>query len=89
MNLYETIYILKPDMEEEAIKAAVERFKNIIEENGEMDTIDEWGKRKLAYPIQYYKEGYYVYMKYRLIAVCLRNWIECSALQKTLLDISS
>jgi len=65
MNLYETIYILKPDMEEEAIKATVEKFKNIIEENGEMDTLDEWGKRKLAYPIQFFKEGYYVYMKFK------------------------
>ncbi|NLM42929.1 MAG: 30S ribosomal protein S6 [Clostridiales bacterium] len=65
MNLYETIYILKPDMDEEATKAMVERFKAIVEENGEMDTLEEWGKRKLAYPIQDYTEGYYVYMKYK------------------------
>ena len=65
MNLYETIYILKPDMDEEATKAMVERFKAIVEENGEMDTLEEWGKIKLAYPIQDYTEGYYVYMKYK------------------------
>ena len=41
MNLYETIYILKPDMDEEATKAMVERFKAIVEENGEMDTLEE------------------------------------------------
>ncbi|MGI5997612.1 MAG: 30S ribosomal protein S6 [Lutispora sp.] len=65
MNLYETIYIIKPDVEEEAIKALVEKFKALIEENGEIDTIDEWGKRKLAYLIEDYAEGYYVYMKYK------------------------
>ena len=47
MNLYETIYILKPDMDEEATKAMVERFKAIVEENGEMDTLEEWGKESL------------------------------------------
>ncbi|MDD2481248.1 MAG: 30S ribosomal protein S6 [Lutispora sp.] len=65
MNLYETIYIIKPDVEEEALKAIVEKFKTLIETNGEFETIDDWGKRKLAYPIEDYTEGFYVYMKYK------------------------
>ena len=65
MNLYETIYIIKPDVEEEGVKALVEKFKALIEANGEFETIDEWGKRKLAYLIDDYAEGYYVYMKYK------------------------
>ncbi len=64
MNLYETIYIIKPDVEEEALTAIVEKFKAIVEANGELETIDDWGKRKLAYPIEDYMEGFYVYMKY-------------------------
>jgi len=65
MSLYETIYIIKPDVEEEAIKSLVDKFKALVEEGGEVDTIDEWGKRKLAYAIEDYTEGYYVYMKFK------------------------
>jgi small subunit ribosomal protein S6 len=65
MNNYETIYIVKPTVDEEGIKALVEKFKAIVETNGEIETIDEWGKRKLAYLIDDIGEGYYVYMKYK------------------------
>ncbi|OGO76815.1 MAG: 30S ribosomal protein S6 [Clostridiales bacterium GWB2_37_7] len=65
MNRYETIYIIRPTVAEEEIKALVEKFKGIIEANGEIETIDEWGKRKLAYLIDDIGEGYYVYMKYK------------------------
>ena len=64
MNLYETIYIIKPDVEEEAVKAIVEKFKALVEVNGEFETIDDWGKRKLAYPINDENEGYYVLANY-------------------------
>jgi small subunit ribosomal protein S6 len=65
MNNYETIYIIKPTVDEEGIKALIEKFKAIIEANGEIETIDEWGKRKLAYLIDDVSEGYYVYTKYK------------------------
>lgn len=65
MNRYETIYIVKPNVDEEALKAHIERFKGIVESNGEIETIDEWGKRKLAYLIDDIGEGFYVYMKYK------------------------
>lgn len=65
MNRYETIYIVKPSVDEEALKAIIEKFKGIIESNGEIETIDEWGKRKLAYLIDDIGEGFYVYMKYK------------------------
>jgi len=65
VNKYESIYILRPTMEEEAVKAMVERFSNLITtEGGQVDNIDEWGKRRLAYPIQDFREGYYVLMKF-------------------------
>ncbi len=65
MNKYETIYIIKPEVSEEGIKAIVEKFKSIILTNGEIESIDEWGKRRMAYPIQDINEGYYVMMNYK------------------------
>ena len=65
MNRYETIYIIKPTVDEAGIKTLVEKFKGIMEANGEIETLDEWGKRKLAYLIDDIGEGYYVYMKYK------------------------
>ncbi|MGI5851659.1 MAG: 30S ribosomal protein S6 [Clostridiales bacterium] len=66
MNKYESIYILSPTMEEEAIKAMIERFSNlIVAEGGEVEKIDEWGKRRLAYPIEDFREGYYVLMNFK------------------------
>ena len=63
MNKYESMYILKPDLEEEAKDALVAKFSDIVKANGgEVEKIDEWGKRKLAYPINYINEGYYVLM---------------------------
>ena len=65
MNRYEAIYIIKPTVEEDGIKALVEKFKGIMEANGEIESLDEWGKRKLAYLIDDFAEGYYVYTKFR------------------------
>lgn len=65
MNKYETIYIVKPTVEEDGIKTLVGKFKGIIEANGEIETLDEWGKRKMAYLIEDFAEGFYVYMKYK------------------------
>ena len=59
---YEAVYILKPDMSEEQIAALVEKFKAVVEANGTVTEVDEWGKRRLAYPINDLAEGYYVLM---------------------------
>jgi len=61
---YETIFIIKPTVEVEAVKAIIEKFKSIIAANGEILSVDEWGKRKLAYLIEDFAEGFYVYIKY-------------------------
>lgn len=66
MNSYETLFILRPSLDEEAVKANVEKFKGIIEENGgEVETVDVWGKRKLAYPINKVNEGIYVLFNFK------------------------
>lgn len=65
MNKYEVVYIIKPDVTEEGIKALVEKFKAIVESNGEIENIDEWGKRRMAYAIDDIAEGYYVLMNFK------------------------
>ena len=61
MNQYEAMYIISPDLEDEAIKGIVEKFAGIIAANGgEIQKTDAWGRKKLAYPINYKTEGYYV-----------------------------
>ena len=61
---YEAVYILNPELNEEQIAALVERFKGVVEANGTVSEIDEWGKRRLAYPINDLMEGYYVLMTF-------------------------
>ncbi len=64
INKYETIFILNPNLSEEETSALVEKFKSLIESAGEIENVDEWGKRRLAYEIDDLKEGYYVYITF-------------------------
>ena len=59
---YEVLYILETALGEEGIAALVEKFKAMVEAEGTLLNIDEWGKRRLAYPINDLTEGYYVLM---------------------------
>ena len=59
---YEVLYIVDPAQGEEGIAALVEKFKAMVEAEGTLSNIDEWGKRRLAYPINDLTEGYYVLM---------------------------
>ena len=61
---YEVLYVLNPNLTEEETQAIVEKFKTLIEQNGTIDEMEEWGKRKLAYEINYLSEGYYVLVKF-------------------------
>ena len=59
---YEVVFIIDPAQGEEAIAATVAKFQALAEQNGSDVVVDEWGKRRLAYPINDLVEGYYVYM---------------------------
>ena len=59
MAKYETMLITSAALDEEATAALVGKFKTLIEANGTIDSIDEWGKRRLAYPINDEAEGVY------------------------------
>ena len=60
MAKYETIMVLSTTADEEAIKALIEKFTALIAANGTITSVDEWGKRRLAYPINDETDGYYV-----------------------------
>ena len=64
MAKYETMLITSAALDEEASSALIGKFKSLIEANGTIDSIDEWGKRRLAYAINYKTEGYYVLMSF-------------------------
>lgn len=61
---YEVLYIIDPAQGEEGIAALVEKFKAMVEAEGTVTGVDEWGKRRLAYPINDLVEGCYVLMSY-------------------------
>ncbi|HEY8911463.1 MAG TPA: 30S ribosomal protein S6 [Desulfosporosinus sp.] len=65
MKAYELLYIIRPDLDEEATTALVERLSGLVASNGGDNlTVEKWGKRRLAYEIQDYKEGQYILMNF-------------------------
>ena len=64
INKYESIFVLDDALDEERINALSERFQKLISDNGEIESVDVWGKRRLAYPIDYKTEGYYVLVNF-------------------------
>lgn len=63
-NSYETVFILSTKLGDDGIAAAIQKFKDLIGANGTIDTVDEWGKRRLAYPINKEEEGYYTLISF-------------------------
>ena len=64
-NSYETLFVIDPDLTEEATRALIEKFTSLIAANGEVESVDEWGKKKLAYLINDKSEGYYVLVNFK------------------------
>ncbi|KMK77910.1 30S ribosomal protein S6 [Alkalihalobacillus pseudalcaliphilus] len=61
MRKYEIMYIIAPNLEESATKELIERFNGVLTTNGaELDKVEEMGKRRLAYEINDFREGFYV-----------------------------
>ncbi len=66
MNKYEALYIIEAGLSEEETAALVEKFSKVVTDNGgEVENVNEWGKRRLAYAIDYKTEGYYVLMDFK------------------------
>ena len=62
---YETLFAVNGNLAEEDTKALVEKFVNLVKDNATDVNVNEWGKRKLAYPINYITEGYYVLVTFK------------------------
>lgn len=60
MNKYESIIIISPNVDEEGMKSLISRFTDLINNDGKIEKVDELGKRKLAYDVKKFEEGYYV-----------------------------
>ena len=65
INSYEGMFIVSLANGEEAAKATVNKFTSLIEQNAEVVQIDDWGKRRLAYPIEDMTEGYYTVVTFK------------------------
>ena len=75
MRKYEVMYIIRPNIEDEAKKALVERFNGILADNGaEITNVKEWGKRRLAYEINDFRDGYYMILKMNSSAAAVQEF---------------
>ena len=64
MNSYETLFIIDARLSDEEIKALTAKFTDLIAAHGTVGEVSEWGKRRLAYPINYETEGFYVLVNF-------------------------
>ncbi len=78
MNKYESVVIVNPNLEEESIKNLINKFSDLINTDGNIISVEEIGKRRLAYEIKKQKEGFYIVIKFEakpeLIAELERNY---------------
>ena len=78
MNKYQSVVIVNPNLEKESIKNLIKKFSDLINSDGNVTSVEEMGKRKLAYEIRKQKEGFYVVIKFEakpeLIAELERNY---------------
>ncbi len=78
MNKYESVIIVNPNLEEESVKSLIKKFSDLINTDGNVTSVEEVGKKRLAYEIKNNKEGYYIVFKFEakssLIAELERNY---------------
>ena len=78
MNKYESIIIINPSLEEEGLKSLIKKFSDLINTDGKVESVEEMGKRKLAYEVKKNKEAYYVLINFEanpeLITELERNY---------------
>ena len=64
LRKYETVFIARPNLTEDEFTALLEKIKKLIEKNGKVESIDDWGNKRLAYPIEFINEGHYVLINF-------------------------
>lgn len=68
VSSYETVMVISNKLGEDAIAQMIEKFKSLIERHATLESVDEWGARRLAYPINKESEGYYVLFNFKSTA---------------------
>lgn len=78
MNKYEALFIVNPSVEDSGIKELIQKFSDLINSNGKVESVEEIGKKKLAYPVKKNPEGFYVLINFEsegaVIAELERNF---------------
>lgn len=65
MSSYDLVYIVRPDLEADAINAVIERAtQRLVDQGATVEHSESWGKRRMAYPLQRYREGHYVFTRF-------------------------
>ncbi|MFZ3373382.1 MAG: 30S ribosomal protein S6, partial [Desulfitobacteriaceae bacterium] len=65
MRAYEVLYIIRPDLDDETLTTNVDKFAEVVSNNGGAElSVDKWGKRRLAYEINDFKDGTYILMNF-------------------------
>ncbi len=85
MKNYESIVIFYPDVEEDVRKGAVERLSNIIESQGSIQEIEEWGDKKFAYTIEYNNHGFYYLFKFEAESEAVKEFDRIAKIQESIL----
>ena len=68
MKNYELVYVVRPNAEDEVKEAVLNKIQEVISANGEVEKVDTWGNRKLAYQISKFSEGFYVLVNFKASA---------------------
>ncbi|MEW9078947.1 30S ribosomal protein S6 [Terrisporobacter glycolicus] len=68
MKNYELVYVVRPNAEDEVKEAVMNKIQEVISANGEVEKVDTWGNKKLAYPIAKFTEGFYVLVNFKASA---------------------
>lgn len=64
LRKYETVFIARPNLTEEEFTALLDKIKALIEKNGKIESVEDWGNKRLAYPIEFINEGHYVLINF-------------------------
>ena len=68
MKNYELVYVVRPNAEDEVKEAVLNKVQEVISANGEVEKVDTWGNKKLAYQIAKFSEGFYVLVNFKASA---------------------
>lgn len=88
MNHYEGMLIFKPDLDKDSLDKLLSQARELVDKNkGSIDQAKEWGKQKLAYPIEKYKEGIYYLIDFHIVPEAITNLRRAFSLNESILRV--